>query len=212
MEKTAAIGAGAKPTEPDAEAPNVHRSPKLLRSYRTNLGLTARRVRRIRTLYQEGKEVESLAKKYGVSQSSIYAALSGKTWKDAGGPIQTKDSRRRRIRRSSRMNEERVREARRLFEKGQSLTELARRFGASTGTMSDLVRGKTWSHVPGATQVRKGRRGENSASAKLTVEAVYEIRREMSRGAFRSDLARKYGVSTSAIRSVELGLSWKHLP
>jgi len=92
------------------------------------------------------------------------------------------------------------------------LTKLARRFGVSIGTMSDLIRGRTWSHLPGATQVRKERRGENSAAAKLTAEAVYEIRREMSRGAFRSDLARKYGVTSTTIRSVELGLSWKHLP
>jgi len=119
MEKTAASGPRVRPAVPDAETPDARSSPKWLRSHRIQFGLTARRAHRVRTLYEEGKGVEFLAKKYGVSQSAIYAVLSGKTWKDAGGPIKTKGSRKRQTRKPPQINEECVREARRLFEEGQ---------------------------------------------------------------------------------------------
>lgn len=175
-------------------------------------GLTARRARRIRILYQEGIRVELLAEKYKVSQHAIYDAIRGRTWRYAGGPFKVKGGRSSRTRSRQRMAEKRVREARRLYQGGFTMARLAKRFGISVGAMSCVIRGKTWSHVSGATQVRRVRHGEDSGTAKLTAEAVREIRRETSRGAFRSDLARKYGVTSNTIRNVELGLTWKHVP
>jgi hypothetical protein len=53
----------------------------------------------------------------------------------------------------SKLTEAQVLEARRLNAGGASLSELCRRFGAlSVGTMSRVVSGKLWSHLP--TQVK----------------------------------------------------------
>lgn len=50
--------------------------------------LTAKIVRKIRRKFSSGKYTEEhLADKYGVTQTSIFFILTGKQWKDAGGPI-----------------------------------------------------------------------------------------------------------------------------
>lgn len=62
-----------------------------------------------------------------------------------------------------------------------------------------------------ADKVRKGRQNhsENHARSKLTPEAVREIRAAPPRSGGR--LARKYGVSPTAIMYVRRGTNWKHL-
>lgn len=47
----------------------------------------------------------------------------------------------------SKMTDETVREARRLRSDGWKVAELAKRYGVSRSTMSDALRGRTWSHV-----------------------------------------------------------------
>lgn len=57
-------------------------------------------------------------------------------------------------------------------------------------------------------------RGENCRQAKLTDEAVREIRRNyvyLSRGSGMPALAKKYGVAVNAIRRVLIGKTWKHV-
>jgi hypothetical protein len=48
---------------------------------------------------------------------------------------------------AARLTEDMVREARRLFAKGVSKSEIARRWGFDNSTISSAVRGATWSHV-----------------------------------------------------------------
>ena len=64
--------------------------------------------------------------------------------------------------------------------------------------------------------IKKGRRrigdmpkGEDSWNAKLTEKDVAYIRRS---GLSRDDLAKKFGVSDSTIRSIRARKSWKHIP
>jgi DNA invertase Pin-like site-specific DNA recombinase len=51
-----------------------------------NAKLTAENVRELRSLYSDGATLRQLADKFGVSNVSIYNAVSGKTWRslDAG--------------------------------------------------------------------------------------------------------------------------------
>ena len=46
-----------------------------------NAKLTAEKVRELRRSHAEGATLRALAEKYGVSNVSIYNAVSGKTWR-----------------------------------------------------------------------------------------------------------------------------------
>jgi DNA invertase Pin-like site-specific DNA recombinase len=48
----------------------------------------------------------------------------------------------------AKMTEEQVREIRRLRADGMKLASIARRFGITTGTASDIANRKTWRHLP----------------------------------------------------------------
>ena len=46
-----------------------------------NAKLTADNVRELRSLYADGSTLRQLADKFGVSNVSVYNAVSGKTWR-----------------------------------------------------------------------------------------------------------------------------------
>lgn len=58
----------------------------------------------------------------------------------------------------------------------------------------------------------KGRsaRGERHSQARLTVEAVRDIRWSYARGFKQAELAAKYAVSPSAVSAVLRGITWRH--
>ncbi len=61
-------------------------------------------------------------------------------------------------------------------------------------------------------RVRIGlRRGERNHQAKLTAEAVVELRRERAGGASWAELGRRYGITPQAARAVGLRQSWAHV-
>ena len=54
----------------------------------------------------------------------------------------------------SKLTEEQVLEIRKLYREGESktiMTDLAKKFGLALGTIHPLIKGKTWSHLPGAS-------------------------------------------------------------
>jgi hypothetical protein len=61
--------------------------------------------------------------------------------------------------------------------------------------------------------IAKGRslRGERNRAAILTEANVRSARMEFAAGASRSELAKKYGVSTHTIKKAVYGYTWKHL-
>lgn len=54
-------------------------------------------------------------------------------------------------------------------------------------------------------------RGEQNGRAKLTAEAVRELRRARRAGVSLWTLARRHGVSISTISRAASGLTWSHL-
>lgn len=55
-------------------------------------------------------------------------------------------------------------------------------------------------------------RGENNHASKLTEDAAKEVKRTPVSAANAKLLADKYGVSTTAIRRIWIGKSWRHVP
>lgn len=64
-------------------------------------------------------------------------------------------------------------------------------------------------------KISKGRdgspRGETHVRAKLTEDQVRDIRRLLTVGEKRSDLAARFGVSERAIYSIDVRKNWKHV-
>lgn len=65
---------------------------------------------------------------------------------------------------------------------------------------------------PWRTHPEKAPKGEQIAQSKLTEEEVRNIRDEAADGTAFAALARKYGVSSSAISEVVRRKTWKHVP
>jgi hypothetical protein len=53
--------------------------------------------------------------------------------------------------------------------------------------------------------------GERNGNAKLTVDQVRQIRKELRQGRSVRSLAGKYNVSTMAISGIKLGTTWKQV-
>ena len=68
-----------------------------------------------------------------------------------------------------------------------------------------------WAHLPGAIErpLYAGRRRNHKS--RLTNDKVRAIRSAREEGAYYSDLAKKYGVSSNAIRDIALRRTWKHV-
>ena len=108
----------------------------------------------------------------------------------------------------AKLTEELVREIRQSPETGRAL---AKRFGVTFQTVSDVRRWKHWKHVSGPVILHKHRHafGEDHGRARLTADQVREIRQSSERTAI---LAKHFGVARSTVHDVRSRKNWTHLP
>lgn len=92
-----------------------------------------------RELYAKGQTQKSLGEQFGVSQTVMGAALTGKTWAHVGGPIASSGR--------SLLQPDDVREIRLMRSEGKTYSEIASVFGVSSGTIAHIFQGRTWTHV-----------------------------------------------------------------
>lgn len=89
------------------------------------------------------------------------------------------------------------------------------------GTQKDNVRDMVekgrgrWNWAPGWVEIERHpecrRRGEDHPGAKLTEDAVREIRREIARGVRQCEVAKRFGVNSGTISAIVCGKIWRHL-
>jgi DNA-binding MarR family transcriptional regulator len=105
---------------------------------------------------------------------------------------------------ASRFTQAQVDEMRHRASTGEMQKDIARDFGASQGTVSNIVRGLTWKESFDPTKHRSyGQR------RKLTHSQVDEIRRAAANGTTQKILARRFGVSPSNISAIVRGRTWR---
>ncbi|MEV0884713.1 HNH endonuclease [Streptomyces microflavus] len=75
------------------------------------------------------------------------------------------------------------------------------------GTQSDNVKDMHSKKRGGATSVS----GERNGQAKLTVEAVRDIRTRFTQGESPSEIAREYGIAPPSVYDIAKRRSWKHV-
>lgn len=92
---------------------------------------------------------------------------------------------------------------------GQSVEELARLHNVSKVTIYKILRGETWTHLPGTpTPVRGRLRGDRNPRAVLTEEQIITIRTSSE---LTSVLARRLGVTATNINAIRTRKTWKHV-
>lgn len=116
---------------------------------------------------------------------------------------------------SAKLTEAQVIEARLEFATGRyTQSELAAKYGLTSGPMSNLLYGDTWRHLPHAAskpELLKG--GSRSHFAKLDEEKVSAIRAKYATGDFtQTELAAEYGLTPTPMSQLLRGVTWKHVP
>lgn len=114
---------------------------------------------------------------------------------------------------TSKLTEADVLKARKMYRAGGiSCAALALMFGVKVPTMNSAVRGRTWSHLPGAvTEHLAVQRGERHRRARLTTDQVREIRRRRGDGDTYSVLAVVFGVHIQTVAAIIQRRTWRHI-
>lgn len=93
---------------------------------------------------------------------------------------------------------------RQLYKDGMSMSAISRQFNMPSNTVCNIIRGLSWSHVPGA--IPSDGRGH-----KLNPDKVIAMRAGFESGRTKSDLARSFGVSIPTVTQVIDRVTWSHI-
>jgi hypothetical protein len=114
--------------------------------------LTEDDVIRIRELAATGEySCDEIAELFGVCVQTIYRTVRGEIWKHVPGAIVV-GGRRRRLFVRGKLREPDIFEIRRLARMGITQRAIARKFGVSFPTISQIVNRKIWKHLPDLTE------------------------------------------------------------
>lgn len=101
--------------------------------------------------------------------------------------------------RRAKLDDDQVREMRRLRAEGVGRKELAERFGVSFSNVKTILANRTWQNQAGYEQQQ----------IKLNLEKARQIRYLRVEGAQVADLASQFGVTDQTIRNVVDGKTWR---
>ncbi len=135
--------------------------------------LTEEKVILLREIFaSESPEIESLARRFGISPTQTARIIEGKAWASVGGPRSKRPGTAKGDRHSqAKLSEQDIIAIREAFaEYKMNQGELARLYNVDISTISLIVVGKKWKHIGGPiSQARKpGRRGKPPALAEAT--------------------------------------------
>lgn len=99
-----------------------------------NSRLTVEQVVAIRERHAAGESQGALGSEFGMSRAAVSQIVTGKTWADVGGPVREPQG--------GKLDEAQVREIRRRLDAGESGVALAKEYGVSTTTITNVRHGK----------------------------------------------------------------------
>jgi hypothetical protein len=165
--------------------------------------MTDKQVIEARRAYVAGEiKQEEIATKYGLSQTRCSSMLFGKTYKDIGEAVTARPNYRR-------LTDKEVLEARRAYAaKEVNQNQLAAKYNLHQKTISWLLRGKTYKHLPGAVPD-----GNGQFQRKLTDEQVLAARKAFrTRQIAVKHLADYYRLDRAPMQNILVGKSYKNVP
>jgi len=166
--------------------------------------------------YARGEITQAdLSRKWGgLGQGNVSSIVRGKAWKHVARPAELDTAVDRRVGANhhlSRLTDEKVAEALRLAaEKGWGAPALAEYLGVSLGTGTQILTGKTWTHIP-----RPSALAEQVAARKFRLDdaRVEEaLRLAADNGWTGAQLAEHLGVSPAVGGNILGGRAWAHVP
>jgi hypothetical protein len=124
--------------------------------------ITEGAARQLREAYAAGASASAMAAALGITTTAVYYVLHGDVWRDAGGPILPKQGRltgeAHRARHASQpygtananavLTDAIVLAVRHAYKTGKTQAALALQYGIDRTTIGQVVRGKTWKHLP----------------------------------------------------------------
>lgn len=107
----------------------------------------------------------------------------------------------------------------RRYASGEDNESIAKDFGISFWSISDIAGRRTWKKVPVPKDIEeaclrraRSRKRDFPSIAMLNLEQVTEIKQRLVNGDPQSDLAREFGVSSGAIFAITKNLSYAYVP
>jgi HNH endonuclease len=127
------------------------RSPQLLpRGERQwNSKLTTDNILQMRDMVASGQRLHAVGRIFGVTKNTVQRIVSGRQWSHVGG-ARSGSLKSRNIGGAhgrAKLNEAQVIEIRAAVAKGESMTDVAGRFGVSRTTVSGIISRKEWRHI-----------------------------------------------------------------
>lgn len=157
-----------------------------------------------------------LAERYGVDDSTMQAAISGRTFRHLhgavaipAGKLRRGDSRGERNSAASITNDQAV-EVVRLRAEGMSHSAIARKLGHSRKVIGGILRGSTFQYLPGASERMAA--VKKFGNAKLTDADAREIRRIWDEGKVTyAELGRRFGITDVSAANVVKRKTFGHI-
>lgn len=153
--------------------------------------LTDEQVVALRKKFRDGTLQADLAVEYGIAQNTVSSIVTGRTRRDAGGPISRGNKRK--------LTANDVVEIRRALADGTSADVIATHYGITQQMVSHIQTGRAYADVRGPVQ-RPARRAEP-----LTSEQVAAIKRRVGQGERRPDVAASFGISRWTVDAIMCG-------
>lgn len=115
--------------------------------------LNAKSVQDIRAARSSGEKLKVIAKRFGISLSTVSVIVNRKSWSHIPDPTNSKT----RVgvpkgedHHATTLTTSKVLSIRSMFASGENQASIAKRFAVSSATVSNIVNRKTWAHVPDA--------------------------------------------------------------
>ena len=105
----------------------------------------------------------------------------------------------------SKLGRTHVVEIRARFSKGESCRSISEDFDVAESSISNIIRGKSWAHVPGAVTHGRGKR------VKLSEADVRDIRKLKIGGESNVVIGERFGVTRASIANIISGRTWKNV-
>ena len=143
--------------------------------------------------YAEGASIKDLSTEFGVSKATIKKALLGATWKDVDRRIFNK----REIEAEepyypSKLYYNDVLDIVNMYSNGDSIGYIAQKFGVSNQTISKILKGQSYKHIPREIFCIGHKK-------KLTEDQIESIKARYMSGETQTKLAKEHNISVNAI-------------
>lgn len=202
------IGFNSCPVAGNCEGLVKSESTKIKHAEAVARKLDKNKVLEIKKLLSAGKRNTEVAEMFGVTQCVIAQIKNGKMWKHIGGESNFNYGTRGSLNPAKKLNECDVLEIVKLFKnKCFTIRDIAKQYDVSIPAIEAIKYGRTWGHITGLR--RPFSRKSHINLSEYDVRQIMEL--VQNSNLTIKNIAKMYGVGTSAIEGIKYGKTWRHI-